>query len=66
MTTKTIYTCDFCKTDYESETDCQMCEQKHAQASYINYGYVANEQYPTSITILYGETPIKYLREEHV
>lgn len=60
MKIRTIYTCDYCHTDYESETDCQTCEQTHAQAVGISYEYVAGEQHPIGVTILFGETPIKY------
>ena len=56
MKTKTLYTCEICNTDYNTEEEAEKCEQTHRTVDAISKVIYGNKcLYPSSITVTFDD-----------
>ena len=52
MKTETLYICEYCGEKYQTEAECQACEQSHAIPTYINEKrYSKGFKYPDTLCV---------------
>lgn len=56
MTSKTLYTCDLCNTDYSNKEDAKKCENEHIRCEEISdFRIHAHQKYPHKIEICFED-----------
>lgn len=64
MTELTVFKCDFCGKDFETENECKNHEKKHIKIDKINNIIYNTEKYPVIIEVLMENGKVFNYRRE--
>lgn len=65
MTQKTVYKCDYCGSEFETENECLNHERRHTKVDKINkITYSYTNEYPVRIEVLMEDGKVISYRKE--